>query len=263
MAIGAILGVAQAGMGIASAFGSFNDQAAQAEAQNQALKQQYKQQLQIWDKTQRDSDQNYATRLGQYDLGMKAVDKAESAALGAIAFNRSERQKQATAQLINDYIGMAKTGGSAAAAGKTGKNATDVDASKESNFVSRQQYRLASLFGDDATDMMKSKQIANQAEGQRNQLWGQVAIAPTRSKAPLEPTQVSGPSTSSLALGIGSSLLQGANTFASMMPPDPGNLGGNSIDLAWDNSKVNWNDTSDLFMGMKPGQFFNTTIPGY
>ncbi len=89
MAIGAILGVAQAGMGIASAFGSFNDQAAQAEAQNQALKQQYKQQLQIWDKTQRDSDQNYATRLGQYDLGMKSVDKAESSALGAISFNRS------------------------------------------------------------------------------------------------------------------------------------------------------------------------------
>ena len=84
---------------------------------------------------------------------------------------------------------------------------------------------LASLFAGDAADMMKRTQVSNQLESQRNQLWGQVAIAPTRSKAPLEPTQVSGPSTSSLALDIGSSLLQGANTFSSMMAPDPGNFG--------------------------------------
>lgn len=213
-------------MGIASAFGSFNDQAAQAKAQNQALKQQYKQQLQIWDKAERDEDQRYATKLGQYDLGMKAAEKAASAAYGAIDFNRSERTKQASSQLINQYLGMAKSGGAAAAAGKTGASSAALDASQESAFVRNQQNMLASLFASDAADMMKRTQVSNQLEGQRNQLWGQVAIAPTRSKAPLEPTQVSGPSTSSLALGIGSSLLQGAKTFSSMTAPDPGDFGG-------------------------------------
>ena len=230
MAIGAILGVAQAGMGIASAFGSFNDQAAQAKAQNQALKRQFKEQLQIWDKTERDKDQLYSQRLGSFDLGTKAVEKAASAAYGAIDFNRSERTKQASSQLINQYLGMAKSGGAAAAAGKTGNNAAALDAGSESNFVRNQQNVLRSLFGGDAADMMSRTKISNQTESQQNQLFGQVAAGYTRSKAPLEPTQVSGPSTTDLAIGVGSSLLKGANTFSSMMAPDPGEFGfGNSL----------------------------------
>lgn len=247
MAIGAILGVAQAGMGIASAIGGYNDQAAQARAQNEALKQQYKQQLRIWDKGERDKDRNYATKLGQYDLGMKAADKAAAAAYGAVDFNRSERTKQATAQLMNDYLAMAKKGGSAAAAGKTGNNAASLDASQESNLVRKEQYRLASLLSGDAADMMKRTEIGNQLEGQRNALYSQVAINPSRTKAPIAPTQVDGPSQSGMLLGIGSSLIQGASSFSSMMAPDPGNIGDNSY----------------YGTGGQYGVFDPTTIPGY
>ena len=226
MAIGAILGVAQAGMGIASAIGGYNSKADQIRAQNEAMMEQYDYQLQIRDKKYKDALQVYGTKRGQADLMSKAADRAAAAAYGAVDFNRSERTKQATAQLMNDYLGMAKKGGSAAASGKTGNNAADLDADQESNLVRKEKYRLAGLLAGDAADMMKRTQIANQLNSQQNQIYGSVAIAPNEPMMPLEPTQLSAPSKNSMYLGIGSSLLQGANTFSSMMAPDPGDFGG-------------------------------------
>ena len=50
------------------AIAGHNDKVAQARAQNQAMMDQYKHQLQIRDKQYKDQQQIYATKLGQYDL---------------------------------------------------------------------------------------------------------------------------------------------------------------------------------------------------
>ena len=75
-----------------------NDKVAQARAQNQARMDQYKYQLQIRDKQYKDQQQIYATKLGQYDLQMKAADRAAARAYGIEQYKQSQRLKQAAFQ---------------------------------------------------------------------------------------------------------------------------------------------------------------------
>ena len=92
MAPGAILGVAKAGHGHhAGAIGGHNNAVAQARAQNEALMAQYEQQLKIRDKRYKDEQQIYATKLGLYDLKMKAADRAAARAYGIEQYNQSQK----------------------------------------------------------------------------------------------------------------------------------------------------------------------------
>ena len=82
-ALGIGSAVIKGGAGIFGSIAGHNDQVAQARAQNEAMMKQYEHRLRIRDKQYKDTQQIYATKLGQYDLQMKAADRAASRAFEA------------------------------------------------------------------------------------------------------------------------------------------------------------------------------------
>lgn len=95
------------------------------------------------------------------------------------------------------------------------------------------------LFDQEVSSRMNSLNIRDQLQSARNQAYSQVAIAPTTPMELLEPTQVAGPSSAGMMLGIGNSILSGVGSIAGNMAPDPGNIGGGSLGNNW-NSMSNY-----------------------
>jgi hypothetical protein len=222
----AVLGIAKAGMGIAGAIGGHNNAMAEAKAKNEAMMKEYKYRLQIRDKKWKDELQIYATKLGQYDLQMKAADRAASRAYGVEQYNQSERIKKAAFSTQQLNRALAKSGGAAAAAGKSGRTAQRLDLDIENTFARNQNMIAANLMSAEEVSSMNALNIQDQLQSAQNQAYGNVAIAPTTPMELLEPTQYSGPSSAGMALGIGNSILGGIGSIAGNMAPDPGNMFG-------------------------------------
>ena len=224
--LGAVLGIAQAGMGIAGAIGGHNKGVAEARAKNEAMMREYKYRLKIRDRKWKSELQSYSTKLGQYDLQMKAADRAASRAYGVEQYNQSERIKKAafSAQQLNRAL--AKSGGAAAAAGKSGRTAQRLDLDIENTFARNQNMIAANLMSAEEVSSMNALNIQDQLQGVRNRAYSNVAIAPTKPMRPLKPTQYSGPSSSGMMMGIGNSILGGVGSFMNNQAPDPGNMFG-------------------------------------
>ena len=221
--------VVKGASGIFGSIAGHNDQVAQARAQNQARMDQYKYQLQIRDKQYKDTQQIYATKLGQYDLQMKAADRAASRAYGLEQYKQSQRLKQAAFQGLRLNTALASQTGSAAAAGKTGRTAQRMDDNVEAAFVRNQNMIAQNLLTAEETRGFREQGIANKLESARNSAYGQVAIAPTKPLPLLEPTQLSGPSTTGRNLGILNAGLGMASGIAGAFAPNVGGGGGDTI----------------------------------
>ena len=218
------MGVAQAGLGIAGAISGHNSKVAEARARNKAMMKEYKYRLQIRDKKWKDELQVYANKLGQYDLNMKAADAAAARAYGVESYKQGQRVKQAGLASFKLTQALAKGQGRAAAAGKTGRSAQRLDREVENAFVAQQNMIDLNLFDQEASARMNSLNIRDQLQSAQNQAYSQVAIAPTTPMEPLEPTQVAGPSSAGMMLGIGNSILGGIGSIAGNMAPDVGQL---------------------------------------
>ena len=201
-ALGIGSAVVKGGAGIFGAIAGQNDAVAQARAQNEAMMKEYKYRLQIRDKKYKDTQQIYATKLSQYGLEMKAADRAASRAYGIEQYNQSQRIKQAAFQGMRLDRALAKSGGMAAAAGKSGRSAQRMDTNVENQFVRNQNMIAQNLLAAEETRDYRELAIADRLQSQRNRAYGQVAIAPTKPMELLEPTQVSAPSNTGMYLGI-------------------------------------------------------------
>ena len=221
--------VAKGASGIFGSIAGHNDAVAQARAQNQAMMDQYKQRLRIRDKQYKDTQQIYATKLGQYDLQMKAADRAASRAYGLEQYKQSQRLKQAAFQGLRLNTALASQTGAAAAAGKTGRTAQRMDDNVEASFVRNQNMIFENLLSAEETRGFREQGIANRLESARNRAYGQVAIAPTVPLDPLEPAQLSGPSTMGRNLGILNAGLGMAQGIAGAFAPNPGGGAGDTI----------------------------------
>lgn len=210
--------------GVTSIAGSIFGQSSaesQAKAQNKELKRQFKQELRIYDKQERDKDQLFATKLGKYDLDKKAINRAASRAYGIQQYNQASRVKQAASQSTQLQMALASAGGSAAAAGKSGKNAGDLDASTL-NSVARNQAMIAqNLLIAEETAQYEGIGIQDQMQSQLNQAYSPVAVGYTRGLAPLEPTQVSAPSRTGMFLDIAGTAANTALGVANVLPTNP------------------------------------------
>jgi len=203
---------------IAGAFAGHNDQVAQARAQNQAMMDQYKYQLQIRDKKYKDVQQIYATKLGQYDREMTAADRAASRAYGIEQYNQSQRLKQAAFQGLRLDLALAKAGGAAAASGKSGRSAQRLDTDVENAFVRNQNMIAQNLLTAEETRSFRELGIQDRLQSQRNRAYSNVAIAPTKPLPLLEPTQLSGPSTAGRNLQIATAGLEMAQGIYDAFP---------------------------------------------
>jgi len=227
--------VVKGASGIMGAIGGHNDAVAQARAQNQAMMDQYKYQLQIRDKKYKDVQQIYATKLGQYDREMTAADRAASRAYGIEQYNQSQRLKQAAFQGLRLDRALAKAGGAAAAAGKSGRSAQRLDTDVESAYVRNQNMIAQNLLTAEETRSFRELGIADRLQSQRNRAYSQVAIAPTEPLPLLEPTQLSGPSTAGRNLGILNAGLGMASGIAGAFAPASGDIGGGGTGLDYNN----------------------------
>ena len=215
-----------AGLGIAKGIAGFAQGQAAASAANKAAIEQYKHRIKIVQNQNAAQNQIYATKLGQYDLGMRAADRAAARAYGAEQYNQISRYKQANVTNMALNRAFAKSGGLAAASGKEGRSADRLDLNAQRSFVRNQAMTTANLLAADEASAMKMMGIQDQLQGERNRLYSQVAIAPQQPMMPLAPAMRSGPSPIGAALNIGSSLLGSYNQFQSLQAPDVGDIGG-------------------------------------
>lgn len=239
--------VVKGGAGIFGSIAGHNDAVKQTRARNQAMMDQYKHRLRIRDKQAKDIQQNYAVKLGQYDRQMSAADRAASRAFGIEQYNQSQRLKQAAFQGMRLNRAFAAKQGSAAAAGKSGRSARRLDANIESNFVRNQNMIAQNLLTAEETRQYREMGIRDKFDGIRNQAYGRVEIAPTNPLPLLEPTQLSGPSTTGRNLGILNAGLGMATSIAGAFAPNPGDMGGGGsgdISLKTDFGG-SWNDMSN------------------
>ena len=193
--------VVKGGAGIFGAISGHNNQANQARAQNQAMMDQYKYQLQIRAAKEHHKDILYYTKLNQYQKGMSAADRAASRAYGIEQYNQSQRLKQAAFQGMRLNRALAKSGGVAAASGKRGSGLR-ADQDIENAFVRNQNMIAQNLLTAEETRGFRELAIQDRHQSQRNRLYSDVAIAPIRSMVPPPPKQLSGPSSTGLGLGI-------------------------------------------------------------
>ena len=210
--------VAKGGAGIFGSIAGQNDAVAETRAQNQAMMKEYKHRLRIRDKQYKDTQQIYGTKLGQYDQQMKAADRAASRAYGIEQYNQSQRLKQAAFQGLRLDTALAKSGGAAAAAGKSGRSAQRLDTNIENQFVRNQNMIAQNLLTAEETRDYRELGIADQLQSRRNRAYGQVAIAPTKPLPLLEPTQVSAPSNTGMYLGIANAGLDMISGIAGAFP---------------------------------------------
>ena len=243
--------VAKGATDIMGAITGHNDAVEQARAQNKAMMAQYKHRLKIREKKYRDTQNLYAAKLGQFNQKMTAADRAASRAYGIEQYNRSQRLKQAAFQGMRLDRALAKSGGRAAAAGKSGRSAQRLDQDIESTFVRNQNMIAQNLLTAEETRQYRELGIQDKFQGIRNRAYSQVAIAPTKPLPLLAPTQVSGPSTASRNLGILNAGIGMVKGIAGAFPANPaaggGGTGGtdySSISLKTDFSNLDYGDMS-------------------
>ena len=213
------IGAAQAGSGILQSFGAQSEATAQARAQNQAAVNQYKQRLKIRDKEYKDSQQLYATKLGQYNMQMSEFDRAAAQGYGREMLKQNEALRAANLNRLSQSIALAQRGGAAAASGKVGRSAGRIDQNVIGQFVRNQGVLSENLLSGDIARSQRMMDIRNRQISAQNRAYGKVAIAPQQTIEPLAPTQVAGPSNIGLYAGIGSALASGASTYQSLAAP--------------------------------------------
>ena len=216
--------------GAVGSIAGHNDAVKQARARNEAMMKEYKYRLQIRDKQYKDTQQIYAQKKGQYKLGMQAADRAASRAYGIEQYNQSQRIRQAAFQGLQLDRAFAKSGGAAVAAGKSGRTAQRIDRDTEANFVRNQNMISANLLAAEETRQYRELGIQDRLEGQRNRLFSDVAIAPTKPIPLPVPTQYSGPSTAGRNLGILNAGIGMASGIAGAFAPSTGG-GSNGLNI--------------------------------
>ena len=218
--------VVKGGAGIMGAIGGHNSAMDQARAQNQAMMDQYKYRLQIRDKQWKDELTVYSNKVAQYDRQMSAADRAASRAYGIEQYNQSQRLKQAAFQGSRLDRALAKSGGAAAASGKSGRSAQRLDTDIENTFVRNQNMIAQNLLTAQETRQYRELGIADRLTSQRNRAYSNVAIAPQTPMELLEPTQLTGPSTAGRNLGILNAGIGMASGIAGAFAPASGDIGG-------------------------------------
>ena len=214
--------VVKGASGIFGSIAGHNDAVKQARARNEAMMREYKYRLQIRDKQYKDSQQIYGQKKAQYKLGMKAADRAAARAYGIEQYNQSQRIKQAAFQGLQLDRALAKSGGAAVAAGKSGRTAQRIDLDTEANFVRNQNMIAANLLAAEETRQYRELGIQDRLEGQRNRLFSDVAIAPTKPLPLPEPVQYSGPSSAGMMMGVANAGLGMIGGIMNALPPKTG-----------------------------------------
>ena len=219
---GAVLGIAQAGMGIMGAFGSHNAQAAQIRAENKYRKTVYKQQINEWKRKNYESINRYSAQKIQYqeqqfnnEIGANRANAARQRQLNQTYAQTKLREQGAGVQ-------QAKALGAVNAREVSGKSQDRLRGSTLAAFGRNQAIRQQNLMNARQQTSIDMGEVNRQKNLADKRAYSQVMFAPTFSKAPVAPLMQAGPSSANLYAGIGNSLMSGIGTASSLTAPGQG-----------------------------------------
>ena len=219
---GAVLGIAQAGMGIMSAFGANSAATAQANAENKYRKKVYKQQLDEWNRKNLESNARYRAKLNMYG------DQLENNAVGAsrAKFSQQRRLNQLYSQnkLQQQAAGVqqAQALGAVNARQVSGKTQDRLRGSTLAAFGRNQAIRQQNLMNARQETAMGMEEVNRQQNLANRKAHASVMFSPTYGRAPVAPMAAQGPNNMSLYAGIGNSLMSGIGTASELTAPGQG-----------------------------------------
>ena len=232
MAIGAILGVAQAGLGIMGAISGNSAQQAQVDAQNMQAKldmearnkaavEQYKQQLYIQDLNFTNAGSAFTQKVGTYNQQINNLNTQTGVTYQAEQMRLNELMKQfkftREADEINEMQAVAKV----SAGGQTGRTAGRMQALTAASFGRKQAQQRERMLGETYASEMRNEATYRADVSSRRALQSQVANGPMQGIDPTAPTMASanlaaGPSPMSMIAGIGNSIMGGVTSGINM-----------------------------------------------
>ena len=217
----AALGIASMASGIAGSVGQHQSASAQAAASNEAAKREYRYKLKMRQNNWERERERYSVGVANYRQAV--ADNAEAANRAYVGqqekLNNIYRQTsfQQQAQLVQ----LAQGSGRAAASGRRGRSAMQLDNDIVSQFGRNQSIMAESLLSANRGYSSATESIRRQQLSENNKAYSPVAIAPEADIAPPPPVMQAGPSPLGLIAGIGSAAVSGFKTFNSLQPPPP------------------------------------------
>ena len=236
----AAIGVAQAGVGIAGAFGQHSAQQQQHAAAKQAAEIQRQQMIENanysdamdehkWLNTQ----ELWAAKKSQYNEGLANNRDAAAKAYGVASMQEEKLFRDFVANSANIQLQQmsAKSGG-LGQRGNTANRLNALPAARAGEALATARDNL--LYGQENI-RYQTNDVRDQWEDTNRKMWREVSIAPQpsmrgrgRTMLPADPPA---PSSAGLVTGIGSSLLSGVSAFNQLSPPGQGLFGGGGGNL--------------------------------
>jgi hypothetical protein len=222
MAIGAILGIASAGLGMMGATGQHNAEVDRVNAENRYRRVVYKQELDNWNRKNIESAGRYETSKAMYQQQLSL--NAEGAARANFGKQRALNQLYSSNKLKEQASGIqqAQAMGQVNAREVSGKSQDRLRGSTLAAFGRNQAIRQQNLMNarqETAIGMQDTTRQLNQAN---SKAFNNVMFRPTFTKAPIAPMMQKGPSTANLYASYGSSILGGISTASSLTAPGQG-----------------------------------------
>ena len=216
------LGVGTAVVGGAKAVSGFQQKKDQASIANKQRAEQYKQQVK---QRQLDTVQRYSV----YNQKLSQYEQSGRRALAAL--NRGYGQAQAQLNDVYDsadfatqqqLIDVQKEIGRTAARGQSGQSVQLAMQDSLAQYGRNQAILAANIMGARNRFAYDVEGLRQRYESNRNAAYGNVAIAPTQTLAPIKPQYNKGPSTLGLVADLGSAALSGFSTYNSLKAPGTG-----------------------------------------
>ena len=222
MALGAILGIASAGMGVMSAIGGHNAEAAATKARNKQALKIFERDRMEWGRGINDSHTRYRLKKNQYQEQLGLNNQAYNYATQA-GNRRLDQIRQAARHAdIQDQKKLARDIGKVMATGQSGKSVQRLRGQAMADFGMSQAIRAQNLTNEVQDQKMANRKSMMKFNQANREAFAKVAYAPTNPLQPVAPMMQQGPSKLALAGNIGSSILGGVTTASSLTPTGQG-----------------------------------------
>ena len=202
-----VTAIGSAASGAIGSIASYTQQQQEANYQNSVAQQQYQNQLAAYQQSERSYQE-------QIRLNSEAANRAYTSEQGKLAteFRKASEEAQKLSVKALQQQGLVL------ASGRTGQSMGLLMADAERSYGRDYAMLGQNLAYANQDYFTGTESIFNQAQSQQNVAASQRMVAPTA------PLPMPGPSGIGLVAGLGSSVMGGLSTYASLKPPSAGNV---------------------------------------
>ena len=221
-----IIGAISAISGIAGSIGQHQSASAQAAAQNEAARRNYKHQIAERELKWRNTLNSWNQKKLQYKVKTNENHLAAHRAYAGEQQRLKEIYQKAAFTNEESLTKMLGAQGKNLAAGRAGKSAQRNNAMMMAALGRQQAQQAASLVSARQATEARNRDTRNKLISTNNDAFSQVAVKPVPGIAPPQPVMTPGPSGMSLLAGIAGGVAEGFGAFNSLKAPNAGTFGG-------------------------------------